>query len=102
MGATYPVGESVTFAARFEDDHPETPEPVHPLVWRLGGPSSQVLHEGSAKFTTSELPAGNHEMFVEYGTASDSVTLRIVDTPGTPPITSIRWPNDGDWFWFSE
>ena len=97
-GAVFPEGGNVSLAATISDDHPETDEPLYPVLWRLGGPEGTIL--GTGLESTTKLGAGEHTIFVYYGAAQDSVTVTVVEA-GTPPVATISSPMDDslhNWF----
>ena len=94
-GAVIPVGDTIAFAAAIEDDDDSTSAPIYPLTWYQDGPGSTVLAQDVLSFDTSALPAGIHDVYVEYGVASDSVTIEVLDTENTSPNPVIGEPDDG-------
>ncbi len=99
---TFPLGQSVSFEAVIDDDHPETDEPLHPIIWRDGGPSGLIIAQNTLAFSTSKFSEGVHEIYVEYGTADDAVTIEILDTSNTEPTATIASPADGAQFRWDE
>lgn len=97
-GGVYVEGAIIDLAAVIADDHPETEDPLYPVTWRQGGANGPIL--GTGLQATTKLGAGEQTIFVSYGSASDSVTIDVVET-GTPPTATIASPADGshhNWF----
>ena len=96
------MGDTITFAAAIDDDDDSTSAPIYPLTWYQDGPGSTVLAQDVLSFDTSSLPAGIHDVYVEYGVASDSVTIEVLDTANTTPNPVIGEPDDGDTLIYSD
>lgn len=97
-GAVFPEGGNVSLVATISDDHPETDDPLYPVLWRLGGPEGTIL--GTGLESTTKLGAGEHTIFVYYGAAQAAVTVTVVEA-GTPPVAAIGSPIDEsvhNWF----
>lgn len=97
-GATFALGAAIDFAATIDDDHPETDEPLYPILWRDGGPDGLIIARDTLTFSRDKFSEGEHLIHAEYGAASDSVTINVVDTSNTPPTATITSPSDGDTF----
>lgn len=96
--AVFVEGATIDLIAVIDDDHPETEEPLYPLIWRQGGPTGPIL--GTGLHSTTKLGTGAHTIHVSYGSASDSVTIEVVEM-GTPPAATIASPADEsqhNWF----
>lgn len=91
-GAVYVEGEDIALRAVITDDHPETDDPLYPVIWRLGDPDSGSIL-GTGLQSTTKLGAGQHTIYVSYGAALDSVTITVEDA-GTPPNSQITSPAD--------
>ena len=99
--AAFAVDQPVTFRAEIDDDHPETDEPIAPVVWRDGGPDGPILRGAPSvlTWTSDKWDVGVHTVHVAYGDAEDSVTFEVVDTPNQPPSSvTIVAPSDGATF----
>ncbi len=94
-GSVIPVGDTIAFAAAIEDDDDSTAAPIYPLTWYQDGPGSTVLARDVLSFDTSALAAGSYDVYVEYGVASDSITIEVLDTENTAPRPVIGDPDDG-------
>jgi serine protease len=94
-GSVFPVGDTVSFAAAIEDDDDSTSAPIYPLTWYQDGPGSTVLARDVLSFDASDLAPGSYDVFVEYGTASDSITIEVLDTENSAPNPVIGDPDDG-------
>lgn len=102
-GDVFASGNPIRFRAEIDDDHPETDDPIHPVIWREGGPEGTIIeHSDILSFTRSKFPDGEREVYVEYGTANDSVSFEVLATTNTPPEASIAQPSDGDTFFWSQ
>lgn len=97
-GAKFALGAPVSFRAVFNDDHPETAEPIYPINWYEGGPDGLIIARDTATFSRDKFSAGMHEIYVEYGSANASVLIEVVDTNNTAPTANITSPADGDLF----
>ena len=91
-GATYPSGDPLTLSAEVEHNTPPFTTPRYPIVWSSGG---DELGTGSPLTIENGLSAGSVTIRVDYGAASDEVTLLVVDTANTPPSATILSPADG-------
>ena len=101
-GGTYRSGEVIALSATFTDDHPETDAPIHPIIWRDGGPDGRIISQPNAQGST-KLASGRHVIYVAYGSASDSVTIDVVDTANAVPNASIDSPASGSGYsWFDQ
>ena len=94
-GDTFALGESISFEAAIDDDHPETDEPLHPIIWRDGGPSGVIIAQDTLAFSRDKWSAGTHVINVEYGSASDSLSIEVVDTTNNSPTAQIGSPANG-------
>ncbi len=97
-GDTFALGASIQFGAQIDDDHPETDDAIYPLTWRDGGPAGTVIAQDTLAFARDDLSAGTHVIHFQYGTASDSVTIAVVDTSNEAPSANITSPADGSQF----
>ena len=93
-GSTFVAGAPITFRARFDDDHPETDDPIYPVRWLLGDQSGFVFDEG-AEVSRSFGENPNQMVTVTYGAASTSVTFAVIETTNEPPTATITMPEDG-------
>ncbi len=91
-GAVYAEGANISLRAAIADDHPETDEPLYPVIWRLEDADSGSI-VGTGLESTTKLGAGQHTLYVSYGAARDSVTITVEDA-GTPPMAQIASPAD--------
>jgi len=91
--STYRVGDTIQLRAAIDDDHPETSNPITPIRWRSNGPDGTILGRGLNAST--KLGEGVDRVYVEYGWASDSVSLSIVETENEPPRAYIDQPDSG-------
>jgi len=91
-GAVYAEGENIALRAVITDDHPETDDPLYPVIWRLDDADSGSI-VGTGLQSTTKLGAGQHTIYVSYGAAFDSVTVTVEDA-GTPPAAQIASPAD--------
>lgn len=100
-GATFALGDTIDFRAEIDDDHPETDDPLAPVIWRDGGPSGTIIQQPDAlDFSRGSFAEGSHVIHVAYGDVSDQVTIEIIDTPNTAPTATITSPSDGEsLFW---
>ena len=90
-------GDTVQLNAIISDDHPETDEPLSPVIWRQDGPTGSII--GTGLQSSTKLGAGEQTIYVSYGNSSDSVTVSVLDA-GTPPTASITPPEeDNSYFW---
>lgn len=92
-GAVFAEGANVPLSASIDDDHPETDAPLYPVIWRLDDPDDGTIVSTGLQGLT-KLGAGEHTIHVSYGSASDSVTVTVVDL-GTPPTATVTSPSDG-------
>lgn len=92
-GAVFAEGDDVALLAVIDDDHPETDDPLYPVIWRLDDPDTGTIVATGLQGVT-KLGAGQHTIFVTYGSASDSVTV-TVEEAGTPPVANVTSPADG-------
>lgn len=97
-GATFSSDQAITFNALFDDDKPGISDPIYPLIWRLGGPTGLIIHRDSASFTYDKFPEGLHEIHVQYGSASDSISIVVIDSTNAPPTAQITYPQDNTLF----
>ncbi|MFO7546450.1 MAG: M12 family metallopeptidase [Trueperaceae bacterium] len=96
-GAVFVVDQPVTLRAEIGDDHPETDEPVAPVVWRDGGPDGPILRGAPSvlTWTSDKWDVGVHTVHVAYGDAEDVVTFEVVDSTNQPPSSvTIVAPED--------
>ena len=97
-GAVFAEGADVPLSAVIGDDHPETDDPLYPVIWRLDDPATGTIVSTGLQGLT-KLGAGQHTIYVTYGSATDSVTV-TVEEAGTPPTANITSPADGAFlFW---
>lgn len=98
--STYRVGDTIQLRAEIDDDHPETSNPITPIRWRSNGPDGTILGRGLNSST--KLGEGVNRIYVEYGWASDSVPLSIVETDNDPPRAYIDQPDPGADFSYTD
>lgn len=102
-GATFAFGSAIDFEAMIDDDHPETDEPLHPVIWRDGGPNGTIIQQPDIlEFSRSKFGVGTHDIHVEYGSAADQISIEIVDTSNAPPEAAITSPADGSTYLWTE
>ena len=91
-GAVIPDGTALLLSATIADDHPETDDPLYPVVWRLNDAESGTIVSTGLQGST-KLGIGEHTIFVTYGSATDSVTVTVEDA-GTisDPVAVIESP----------
>ncbi len=98
-GAVFAEGATVPLAAVIDDDRPEIDVPLYPVIWRLNDPDDGTII-GRGVQSSTKLGAGQHTIHVEYGSASDSVTVTVQEA-GTPPTATISSPPDESAYnWF--
>ncbi len=90
--ATFPVNASVTFQAVIDDDDDSTSEPIHPITWSANG---LIINRDNLTFTREKWGTGNYTIDVDYGSASDSITIEFVETSNTAPTATITSPASG-------
>lgn len=99
-GGVYAEGDTIALAAVIGDDHPETDAPLYPVIWRVDDPvNGTIVNTGLTGST--KLGLGQHTLHVAYGSASDSVTIDVVEASLTPPTATIQTPADGATFHWS-
>lgn len=98
-GATYASGEAIALLAAVANDSPPS-SPRYPVEWRLGGPAGALLATGLTGEVASGFAAGTVELHVSYGSASDQVTLSVIDATNAPPDATITDPHDGTTYSF--
>jgi len=102
-GATFAFGSTIDFEAIIDDDNLGTDEPIYPVIWRDGGANGTIIQQSnSLAFSSSKFGVGTHDIYVEYGSASDQITLEIVDTTNTPPQASITPPEADRYFFWND
>ena len=97
-GGVYAEGDTIALAAVIGDDHPETDAPLYPVTWRVDDPEGTIVATGLTGST--KLGLGQHTLHVAYGSASDAVTIEVVEASLTPPDATIQSPAGGatfDW-----
>ncbi|MDX1600940.1 MAG: hypothetical protein R3191_05450, partial [Anaerolineales bacterium] len=101
-GATLQAGVNVTLRADYHDDHPESSTPLYNINWYAIGAGRRFL--GSGEVISNQLEEGDSSIQVEYGTASDeiSVTVQAPQPDNDPPSAEIRSPDDGANFRFDD
>ena len=92
-GQTFADGQLISLRAVITDDHPETDDPLYPIVWREGGRADTSSARGLESST--RLGVGGHQIYVSYGVAN--TTIGILVEAGNPPTATIANPN-GDIF----
>lgn len=96
-GTNYRVGDTLQLKAEIDDDRPETPNPIYPVTWRENGSGGPIIGRGLNAST--KLGEGVTAVYVEYGPASDTVNLSIVETENQPPdVVEILEPDHGEDF----
>ncbi len=98
--SSYRVGDTIQLRAAIDDDHPETSNPITTILWRSNGPDGTIIGRGLNAST--KLGEGVTQVYVEYGWASDSVGLSIVETENEPPRAFIDQPGPGSNFSYTD
>ncbi len=97
-GAVFAEGATIPLSAVIDDDHPETDDPLYPVIWRVDDPETGTIVSTGLEGST-KLGVGQHTIYVTYGSATDAVTVTIEEA-GTPPVVAINAPTEGaSLFW---
>lgn len=96
-GGVYAEGATIALTAVIDDDHPETDAPLYPVTWRVNDPEDGTV-VGTGLASSTKLGVGQHTLYVRYGSATDAVTIDVVEASLTPPDVSIQSPADGSTF----
>ncbi|MCC5859456.1 MAG: hypothetical protein JJT90_14950 [Ectothiorhodospiraceae bacterium] len=96
-GATFALGQEVVFRGIVDDSRRDSSEPRYPVTWRFNGLEMGTA-PGTLEFSRSKFTPGEWEVELEYGAASDRITIHIEDTDRVPPEVSITSPADGTHF----
>ncbi|MFO7546506.1 MAG: M12 family metallopeptidase [Trueperaceae bacterium] len=96
-GGAYAEGATIALTAVIDDDHPETDAPLYPVTWRVNDPEDGTI-VGTGLASSTKLGVGQHTVYVRYGSATDAVTIDVVEASLTPPVVSIQSPADGSTF----
>jgi len=98
-GAVFAEGATVPLSAVIDDDHPETDAPLYPVIWRVDDPDDGRI-VGTGLQSSTKLGAGQHTIYVSYGSASDAVSVTVQEA-GSPPTATIASPADESLYnWF--
>jgi hypothetical protein len=71
--STISIGQSLDLKAVIDDDHPETDEPLYPVLWRVGGREGRIIGQGLE--VSTKVAGDMNSIWVTYGGAYDLVTL---------------------------
>ena len=94
-GTSLSPGQTVDLRAVIDDDHPETNEPLYPVIWYANGTTGTIIGRGLTART--KIPDTLTSIVVVYGAAQDSISISIVED-NNPPRVVIQSPDDGDFF----
>lgn len=97
-GAVFASGATIAFEAVIDDDDATTDAPIFAVTWRDDGPTGAILAQDVLSFDTAALAPGTYDVHVAYGTATDTVTIEVLDTDNEAPNAGIITPEDGDVF----
>lgn len=90
--SVFPVAAEINLRSVFEDDDPDTNEPIFPIIWREGLLEDAPII-GMGAETTYRVTTGRDTIRVRYGTASDVIVVEGVVTENTPPVASASSPS---------
>lgn len=98
-GGTYASGDPIALRAEVTNDSPPA-TPRYPVVWRTGGPTGPIVGNGLEATVAAGFAAGTVVLHVSYGSASDQVSVTVIDTANTPPDATITAPPTGSSYSF--